>query len=135
MVCAYFESTCALSGFYGILLAIISYSDPMVSSITDLVMFRFPPCPFEKNVSWDMFISCASGQHAVMNVDYSSSRIVLIRHRDRHGFTVQIISILDVMPKPGFADRRTTEAVVQELEQSDINRRIEGQRAVGNLYV
>jgi hypothetical protein len=45
------------------------------------------------------------------------------------------LRLKDVIPTCGFVDRKTTEAVVQSIEPSEINRRIEGERTVGNLYL
>ena len=56
-------------------------------------------------------------------------------HCNEHPGLPLRLKLTDVIPTKGFVDRKTTEAVVQELEESDINRRIEGERTVGNLYL
>ena len=43
------------------------------------------------------------------------------------------LKLLEVTPTRGFIDRRTSEAVEQSVKRSGINRRIEGERVVGNL--
>ena len=56
-------------------------------------------------------------------------------HCNEHPGLPLRLKLTDVIPTKGFVDRKTIEAVAQEVEGSDINRRIEGERTVGNLYL
>ena len=64
--------------------------------------------------------------------------MIVLLHFIRQLITAELplkLRLIDVIPTRGFVDRKTTEAVVQSIEPSEINRRIEGERTVGNLYL